>query len=72
MSTDSVTIDMALILAGQTERGGWNKSQLELIGVSWPPTKGWIHLVLGRQISCNDASEFVRLKTKQANQKPLC
>lgn len=72
MSTDSVTIDMALILAGQTERGGWNKSQLALIGVSWPPEKGWIRFVLGKEISGHDASEFVRLKTKQRKQNPLC
>lgn len=29
------------IAQGCSERGGWNKPQLALIGVVWPPIKGW-------------------------------
>lgn len=38
----SSTVDIQTTLAaGISERGAWNRAQLALIGVSWPPLKGW-------------------------------
>jgi hypothetical protein len=25
----------------KSDKGGWNKEDLESLGVSWPPPKGW-------------------------------
>ena len=50
-----------LIKSGQTKAGGWTKSQLEIIGVSWPPQKGWADRVCGTHISKEDADMFCNL-----------
>lgn len=44
-----------------TQRGGYTKEQLRLIGVEWPPTKGWKDLVIGACISESAAAEFAKL-----------
>jgi 5-methylcytosine-specific restriction endonuclease McrA len=35
--------------SNKTPNGGWNYSQLALLGVGWPPKKGWKKLVIGRE-----------------------
>ena len=38
----SAMVDIAeTIQSGCSDRGGWNKPQLALIGVEWPPVHGW-------------------------------
>lgn len=44
--------------ANATRNGGYTKAQLELVGVEWPPAKGWKKEVLGREIDGAIASEF--------------
>ena len=34
-----ITLD--IIEKGKTSNGGYTKRQLEIIGVEWPPHKGW-------------------------------
>ena len=29
---------------------GWNRSQLDLLGVKWPPSKGWLSNLVGTYI----------------------
>lgn len=38
----------AQILALRTAKGGFTKESLELLGVSWPPPKGWLKVRLER------------------------
>ena len=52
------TITADWIFSNKTERGGWTKQQLRLIGISWPAGKGWIEQVAGTQISLEAKSEF--------------
>lgn len=57
----------------QTERGGWTKDQLEVLGVKWPPKNGWIDSVCGMEISSETAQAFIDLRNKRARQKkPVC
>ncbi len=56
------TITAELIEAARSERGGWSKAQLALLGVSWPPQAGWKATVIGRPISKGDADRFVKLR----------
>lgn len=42
-------------------RGGWTKSQLEAIGIGWPPPKGWIDALIGSMIEDNQRAQFERL-----------
>ena len=48
-----------------TSKGGYTKYQLELIGVSWPPAKGWPKQVIGKEISEETAQKFVAAKDKE-------
>lgn len=43
---------------GKSDRGGWNRSQLVLLGESWPPKAGWVQRVIGREITDEDALMF--------------
>jgi hypothetical protein len=51
--------------AGRSERGGWLKAQLAILGVSWPPMRGWPARVLGKEIPDSAAERFVALKNTQ-------
>lgn len=42
--------------------GGWSKSQLQLIGVPWPPLKGWKYRVIGTEIPTWKIKIFIGLK----------
>jgi len=60
-------------------RGGWNRPQLALLGVAWPPTKGWKQTLLGKEISeetarrLEDLSETTRFQRRaiEAGQEDL-
>ena len=58
-------ITIELIEAGRSERGGWTKQQLALLGVTWPkgksPRHGWQQEIIGHEISAADAVEFAGL-----------
>lgn len=62
MNNKLVPITQRLIESGMSEQGGWNRKQLELIGVKWPPLRGWRRRAEGMLISESDAATFVRLK----------
>ncbi len=62
MSSELVIVTDELIEAGKSERGGWSKAQLALLGVTWPPEFGWKNRVRGRAISKADADRFVALR----------
>jgi hypothetical protein len=48
--------------------GAWTKQQLALIGVQWPPQKGWKQKVIGNKISDADAARFLALKNTTPSQ----
>jgi hypothetical protein len=43
---------------------GWNKDQLRLVEVPWPPFKGWIDHTIGIEISDDKKKEFEALSGK--------
>lgn len=45
-------------------KSGWNKDQLALIEVSWPPWKGWMKASVGMQISDEAREQFEALAGK--------
>ena len=55
-------ITRELIREGQSLAGGWNRKQVELLGLSWPPKHGWQHKLLGTEISEASAARFVALR----------
>jgi hypothetical protein len=64
-------IDEQLLIAGRSKRGGWNRAQIEMLGVPWPLRQGWKEALLARRvpISETDAAIFVNLRdAKQRGQ----
>ena len=60
-SASLVVISEDLLLRGRSEKGAWTREQLALIGVGWPPAKGWKKVVIGREIAATDADAFISL-----------
>ncbi|QYJ20198.1 hypothetical protein KYT87_21335 [Achromobacter sp. ES-001] len=46
------------LLRWQTPNGGYNKKQLTLLGVPWPPRRGWKYDVLDAEITDEAARAF--------------
>lgn len=66
-------ITTALLEQGRSERGGWTRDQLELLGVGWPPPpSGWTKRIVGKEIDDQDAEAFLSLTGcgKRRERKP--
>jgi hypothetical protein len=44
----------------KSKSGGYSKKQLNAIGVQWPPIKGWILEVVGKEITEEQRQTFER------------
>ena len=51
-------IDNEFLDKNRTKNGAWKRRQLEIVGVKWPPKKGWKAKIIGKKISKDDAKEF--------------
>lgn len=47
---------------GNSDNGGYTAAQLELIGVSWPPCKGWAKDASRKTFQPEVMDEFVKLR----------
>lgn len=63
-------ITQEFIMSGQSAAGGWNRKQIELLDIKWPPQHGWIDRVVGKEISTADAERFRALRGKVVKRKP--
>ncbi len=54
--------------AGGRSGVGFNRKQLEVLGVEWPPKKGWLRALVGTEISEEQYAEF--LSHRKAGGKP--
>ncbi len=45
--------------SGKSKRGGWSRKQLALLGVAWPPAKGWKESLLGKTVSERNLRRFL-------------
>lgn len=50
--------------AGTTGYSGWNRKQLQCLGVHWPPPKGWLKGLKGAQVSAEKWNRFLALRKK--------
>ena len=55
----------ATLKKGSSANGAWNRAQLALLGVPWPPSKGWNAEQIRDcfQLSLDAHGRFVRLRT---------
>jgi hypothetical protein len=56
-------VDFKIIEIAKTKNGGYTKKQLEIIGVDWPPKKGWKREFKNKKIfiSENEFYEFLEI-----------
>lgn len=52
------------IHAAASQGGGWSRAQLSLLGVSWPPQRGWLSRLIGTAIPDGTYAQFLALKSK--------
>jgi hypothetical protein len=55
-------IGEALLLQGRTLEGGWTKAQFKILGVPWPPRKGWKKSVIGKAITEDEVKRFIEAR----------
>lgn len=44
---------------GRSSAGGYNRKQLAAIGVEWPPQKGWLKDLIGKEIESSSYQAFL-------------
>jgi hypothetical protein len=42
----------------KTENGAWTRKQIEALGLTWPPKKGWKKRVVGTELTEKQQAEF--------------
>lgn len=42
----------------RSKNGGYTKKQLNAVGIEWPPRKGWINEVVGKEIADDEKIIF--------------
>lgn len=47
---------------GKSDNGAWSAKQLALLGVSWPPKRGWPERIIGTEISDDIYSRFLAIR----------
>lgn len=66
-----LTITDTLLLAGSNGPGGWCAKQLAVLGVEWPPPRGWKSDLIGNQIPQGIYEKFLRLRRIDRQEKAL-
>lgn len=60
-----MVITKEIIDQGKSKNGGWTKKQLSILGVSWPPEKGWQNKIIGKEIDKDTLDQFLGKLDKQ-------
>jgi hypothetical protein len=58
----TATLTAEMLAAAISEKGGFSRRKLALIGVPWPPRKGWKKSVIGRPLPWDNVAEFLGSK----------
>lgn len=51
-----------ILNSGMSTNGGWNKEQFSLIGIPWPPQKGWKSSVIMKNFPDETINLFLYFK----------
>lgn len=55
------------LLAHRTANKAWTKAQFDVLGLNWPPAKGWMHQVVGKEITDDECRMFETAKLVSSN-----
>lgn len=69
--TNTVEITEEYLTRQATAKIGWNRAQLSVLGVSWPPVKGWKQSVIGKTLTEAEAVKFEQARTKTKKKDDL-
>lgn len=70
MKTIRLTRENLHMLSGSPGSNGFTKKQVELLGFTWPPKKGWLSSLIGREITLDlyqEVSKHYRHKWAHIN-----
>lgn len=56
-------------MAGSSNNGGWNKEQFRILGIDWPPKKGWMFNASGVEITPEQYERFLSLRHVKPKQR---
>jgi len=64
--SDLIRVTDAMIKAGCSQKGGWSRAQLRIIGISWPLKRGWKKAILNHdcRLTQDEYDQFLALKDK--------
>lgn len=62
LDNSTFTLTDKLLEAGASQHGNWTAAQLRVLGISWPPPKGWKNALVGKPILQTDYRLFLHLK----------
>jgi hypothetical protein len=60
-SEANMLLTKEMLAQGASDRGGYSRKQVEILGGSWPHTPGWQKALIGREVSDEAFAEFVKL-----------
>lgn len=58
-----------LLAAGSSVKGGFSRKQVELLGGEWPLRQGWKDVLIGKEVSDENAQAFVSLAGRHLEEK---
>lgn len=59
------------LVENRTDGGGYNKKQLHVLGISWPPSVGWKTKLIGKEIDSTKAKEFETIARGTKTKEPM-
>jgi hypothetical protein len=57
-----MVITREYLLLHRTDKGSWTKAQFDILGLSWPPRKNWISLIVNKEVTDEQAKRFEEAK----------
>ena len=62
MENQKILLTKERLYRGGTSGCGFNRFQLEVLGVEYPPRKGWIRRLVGTEMTLEQYAKFVSLQ----------
>jgi ribonuclease HI len=70
MANIQIEVTDELIDAAMSAAGGWSRKQLAILGVPWPPVKGWRAMLIGTKLDADKAATLILLKDAHSKTRP--
>lgn len=66
----SMKLTRQFIMEHRTLKGSWTRSQIEALGIEWPPRQGWIDTAIGKEIGNQQVLIFTAKKPAKLTVHP--